>query len=46
MTASQNSERKPGAWYQLAPIEAKTLASGNDGAAPVEVAVKIPLKLH
>jgi hypothetical protein len=32
---SQNSERKPGAWYQFAASEAKARNSGSDGAAPV-----------
>ena len=33
---SQNSELKPGSWYQLAATEAKKSAADVDGAAPVE----------
>jgi hypothetical protein len=33
---SQNSQRKPGAAYQLAASEAKAPASGSDGGAPVK----------
>ena len=43
---SQNSERKPGAWYQLAS-EAKAPASGSESAAPVEWAkVVLAARMH
>ena len=34
--ASENSELKPGSWYQLAATEAKKSAADVDGASPVE----------
>lgn len=44
--ARQNSERKSGAWYQLAS-EAKAPASGSESAAPVEWAkVVLAARLH
>ena len=43
---SQNPERKPGAWYQLAS-EAKAPASGSESAAPVEWAkVVLAVRMH
>jgi len=45
----QNSERKPGASYQLAASEAKAPASGSDGGAPVKwarVVLAAPMHDH
>ena len=46
---SQNSERKPGASYQLAASEAKAPASGSDGGAPAKwarVVLAAPMHDH
>jgi hypothetical protein len=42
----QNSARKPGDWYRLAASEAKTPASGSEGAALVEDGHSTPAALE